>query len=112
MPDPAGAQCTHVPNEYWRRVGAGQLFGDAASWVAQTPAGCVNLPLVDGLTLMAGDVVVFRPEAVGADGHVDVVLDGSRRPWLGMDQNWPLGAPVSKVWHARESASRVIRVRS
>lgn len=112
LPDPAGAQCTHVPNEYWRRVGAGQLFGIAASWMEQTPIGCVALPLTDGLVLLAGDVVVFRPETVGVDGHVDVVLDGSRRPWLGMDQNWPLGSPVSRVWHSRQPVGRVLRVES
>lgn len=111
LEDPAGAQCTHVPNYLWRRAGAGQLFGDASSWVGRAPGGTEWIPASGLLRLRAGDVVVFYPSTVGQHGHVDVVLNGSKVPWVGMDQNWPIGSPVSKVRHSRSQVAGVIRVR-
>lgn len=112
LEDPAGAQCTHVPNYLWRRLGVGQLFGNASSWVGRAPFGADWVPASELLRLRAGDTVVFSPALVGTDGHVDVVLNGSRDPWVGMDQNWPIGSPVSRVRHGRDQVAGVIRVRT
>lgn len=109
LADPNGAQCTHVPNFYWRALGVGNLFGNASGWIGEAPEGCEYLPLTDRVQLEAGDVAVFRSEFTGPGGHVDVVLDGTQRPWLGLDQNWPLGSDVHRVWHGLDAVAGVIR---
>lgn len=110
LEDPNGPQCTHVPNYLWRQVGAGQLFGNASSWVGRAPSGTRWIGSAELSRLKAGDVAVFNPVLVGVDGHVDVVLNGSCEPWVGMDQNWPIGAPVSRVLHSMDQLAGVIRV--
>lgn len=110
LEDPNGIQCTHVPNYLWRRLGVGQLFGDASSWIGRAPVGAHWIEASELTRMRVGDVAVFTPALVGVDGHVDVVLDGSREPWVGMDENWPIGAPVSRVLHARDQVAGVIRV--
>lgn len=111
LEDPNGVQCTHVPNYLWRKAGVGQLFGSASSWVGRAPTGAEWISASELRRICAGDTVVFVPALVGVDGHVDVCLNGSRDPWVGMDENWPIGAAVSKVLHGRDQVAGVIRLR-
>jgi hypothetical protein len=108
--NPSGAQCVNVPNFLWDRLGIPQLFGNAADWVGSRSYHTKWLVMGEGLRLFAGDVVVWSSDGAPPDGHVDVVLDGSRVPFLGMDQNYPLGSPVHLQSHIKNGAAGVIRV--
>lgn len=110
-PNPAGAQCVNVCNAVFDALGVPGVFGNASDWIGfhDEHRGWIDGPSIERLTV--GDVAVFRPEIVGPNGHADVVLDGSRTPYAGMDQNWPLGSPVSEVWHHREALAGVLRVK-
>lgn len=109
--NPAGAQCVNPCNAVFHVLGAPGMYGNASSWVGKAD---VYRDWIDGPSikrLQVGDIAVFRPELVGPNGHVDVVLDGSRSPYAGMDQNWPIGSPVAEVWHHREALAGVLRVK-
>lgn len=108
--NPAGAQCVNVPNELWRRVGAPQLYGNASNFLRQWGYGVEWFDMSSRLRLRAGDVVVWSAGSAPPDGHVDVVLDGSREPWLGLDQNFPLGSVVHPQSHIRDGVAGVLRV--
>lgn len=110
-PNPSGAQCVNVCNEFWRRVGASQHHGNATDWLSTPGRGQRWLPMSTSLRLRAGDCVVFASGPLSPEGHVDIVLEGSRRPYLGLDQNWPTGAPVELREHFQEQAAGVIRIR-
>lgn len=109
--NPSGAQCVNICNLWWAHNGASQLYGNASDWVGVRTASLEWLPMRHSRRLRAGDVAVFHPSSSAPDGHVDVVLDGSRIPYLGLDQNWPLGAAVSFVEHDRELLAGLIRYR-
>lgn len=110
-PNPAGAQCVNVCNEYWRRVGATQHHGNAGDWLNLRSRSQKWLPMSTGLRLRSGDCVVFAAGPLTPDGHVDIVLDGARTPYLGLDQNWPTGSPIELREHYQEMAAGAIRVR-
>lgn len=111
-PNPAGAQCVNPCNAVFQALGAPGLYGNASTWIGRDDdyRDWIGGPSI--IRLQVGDIAVFRTALVGPNGHVDVVLDGSRSPYAGMDQNWPLGSPVAEVWHYRESLAGVLRVRS
>lgn len=109
--NPAGAQCVNVPNGLYRSLGVPSIVGNAADWVGFSDSYREWLDTSSGLRLLVGDVAVFRPDIVGVNGHVDIVLDGSRRPYEGLDQNWPLGAPVVEVFHHEAALAGVVRLR-
>lgn len=110
-PNPSGNQCTNVPNVYWQSLGLPSKFGSASDWIGADDEFREWKPLSDLLRLETGDVAVFKVSASGPSGHVDLVLDGSKVPYAGLDQNWPIGAPVAEVWHMPTDLAGILRVR-
>lgn len=111
-PNENGPQCTNVPNTFYALQGMAAVPGDAADWAGFHDSDREWVGRHDNLQLRVGDVAVFGRSAETPFGHVDLVLDGSRLPYLGLDQDWPWGAPVSYVRHMRASIAGVIRVRA
>lgn len=109
--NPAGAQCTNVPNTFWWGFGVPSLYGDARDWVGihdqwrRWEEG-------DFLELRVGDVYVMSGGAgVGVLGHTGLVLDGTQRPFESFDQNWPDGAPCGFRRHPMALVRGVLRLR-
>jgi hypothetical protein len=92
--NPNGAQCVNVANTYWETIGFLSMFGNAGDWVGRRTQSLAWLPARSGISVRAGDVAVFPVGGVHPDGHVALVLDGSRFPWVGLQQNSPTGSPV------------------
>lgn len=108
--NPYGAQCVNLPNDFWATMGIPSIAGNASEWVGAEDAYRKWVPATTPIRMVHGDVCVFRPEWVGPNGHVSIVLDGRRSLVATFDQNWPLGSPVSEVWHHPASVAGVLRI--
>lgn len=108
--NPYGAQCVNPPDDFWESMGIPAIAGNAVDWIGAEDAYRRWVPATTRTRLVHGDVCVFRPEWVGPNGHVSIVLDGSGSMVATLDQNWPLGSPVSEVWHHRASVAGVLRI--
>jgi hypothetical protein len=109
--NPAGAQCVNVPNAYWDELGLPAFYGNAAEWVGRADASRVWLPASERLWVFAGDVAVIGASGDFPEGHVVLVLDASRSPYIGVQQNSPAGSPVGLCRLSPSLPSGFIRVR-
>jgi hypothetical protein len=108
--NPNGPQCVNVPNALWELVGAEERYGNAVDWLGVSSARVRWFSFSPRLRLRAGDVAVWGSSPSAPFGHVDVVLDGSTDPFLGLDQNYPIGSVVHHQSHPRAGLAGVLRV--
>lgn len=109
--NPAGAQCVNLANLWLAFEGASQFYGDASAWIGASAPSVRWISSSRVARLRVGDVGVFAVAPGTPDGHVDLVLDGTHDPYLGLDLNWPLGSPVSFQKHPRELLAGILRIR-
>ena len=111
-PNPYGAQCVNVANEWAQllriepfRGNAGSFFQDShpnCDWIANTPTNCPH----------RGDIVEFEatPDGyIGVNGHVSVCIWGALDQFQSLDQNFPDGTPVHKQIHTYEGVAGWLR---
>lgn len=100
-----GPQCTDLVEVYIQRChslppipgNGGDFYANApgALWT-KTPNGPFNYP-------DPGDIVcwgISPAMGIGAAGHVGVCVMADDMHLISLDQNWPVGAPVSLVLHS------------
>lgn len=107
--NPNGAQCVNVPNVWLEKLKLDWIPGNAVDFIGYSRHALLWIPGDRLGRARAGDIAVFKPELVGPEGHVDVVLDGSKAPYIGLDQNWPPGNGVSYISHDLSDLAGVIR---
>jgi hypothetical protein len=107
--NPNGAQCVNVPNDLWDSLGGQSLYGNAADWVGVRRRWLGWLPMTLDLRVRAGDTLVIPASGNTPDGHVAVVLDGSKDPFLTLSQNYPTGTDCQLRRFDRSVAVGVLR---
>lgn len=109
--NPNGAQCVNLANCFWESVGRGALSGNAGTWVGVENEWLRWIPLGHEVALNAGDVFVLADGPLTPEGHVGIVLDASRTPYMGAELNYPTGSPVQLCNRYRNDAAGFLRLK-
>lgn len=109
--NPNGAQCVNLPACYWEQLGLEAVWGNAAAWVGYESKSLMWLPVGTLPRGQAGDVAVIPAGPLTPEGHVVLILDGSRTPYMGAELNYPTGSPVELCHRQISDAAGVLRVR-
>lgn len=108
-------QCVDLSNLYQRDVvGGGHVPAEGAKdwWDNYSTNDYVKVAMNE--RFVKGDVAVFAGELPGSGGygHISIVLkELPNGQFESLDQNWPAGAPVSKVVHDRKHLLGFLRPR-
>ena len=109
--NPNGAQCVNVPNGFWATLGVPAVVGNASEWAGYQDGHRTWLPWSSELAPVVGDCVVFRVGVADPDGHVALVLDGTKTPPFSLMQNYPTGCPVQLCELLQIGVEGIIRLR-
>ncbi len=109
--NPNGAQCVDIPNTYWQRFGVEAWYGNASDWLGKGDQRRRWLPAEPGLRLLSGDVFVLGRSVDTPEGHVGLVVDGSKSPYLAVEQNYPTGSLVHMCRRYVGDAAGFVRLR-
>lgn len=113
-PNPYGAQCVDLPNEWCVNLGIEQFPGNASSFEFDSHPDCDYIPNTPTSVPMPGDIVVWAASSAAGlpYGHVDIALKGaSVNNFTGFDQNWPLNSPCHAEWHTYNDVAGYLRPR-
>jgi hypothetical protein len=92
-PNPSGAQCVNLVNQWCRELGIELFPGNAGDFVFDSHPDCDYTAYVVGGALPgAGDIVVWGKSAVLFWGHVALCNWSSVAQAAVFQQNWPLGS--------------------
>lgn len=108
-PNPAGAQCVNLCNYWFAVLGVSQFSGNAVDWVGAHTANVKWHEMNGGLRLRHGDVAVFTGAGYSPEGHVAVVMDGSKDPVETLDLNFPEGSRIELREHYRSGMAGCLR---
>lgn len=95
----SGAQCVNVSNEWAHKLHLPGFEGNAADFLAQSPAGWRRVANTPEGVPARGSVVVFHGPETGEAGHTSVFLYGNKSSFESFDQNWPEGAACRRIQH-------------
>ena len=108
--NPNFSQCVNIPNDFWLRFGVPAVSGDAGDWVGYCDRYRQWHAVRSSYPPRAGDVAVLARGPLTPEGHVVLVLDGSRAPYIGAEENYPTGSPVSLCSRYRSDAAGFLRL--
>jgi len=105
-PGGLGGQCVDLVELWVIANGLPRFGGNAidqaghswpgASWVANVPGDLSNFPSPGDCVVWGDSHSIHGP---GVFGHIDICLAAGPDSFDGFDQNWPAGAPCSRVHH-------------
>ena len=95
-------QCVDLVQFYNRDVVGGPTFsGNAKDYARNQHPGTYKLHTNSPFYIPPrGSIAIWNKRAGGGFGHNAIVLSASLMRFTSLDQNWPIGAPVTQIRHS------------